>query len=58
MMNEIDFSGLTVYKKHCTLYMDRYVFKRLFYLQKSSLLPVRISKYMLIYDLPHELHNS
>ena len=58
MINQIKFSELTVYKKHCMLYRDRNVLRRLFYQNKSGTVPVRISKDMLMFDLLHHLHNS
>jgi len=58
MMNTIDLSGLTVYKKHCALHMDSHVFNRLFCQKTSGLLLLKISQYALIYNLLYEVHNS
>ena len=53
MINQIKFPELTVYNKHCTLHPDRYVLRRLFSQQTSSLLPLQVSQFALIYELPH-----
>lgn len=54
MMNKINFSGLTIYKKYYTLQRDSYVLRKLFCQPTSSLLPFQIPQYALIYYLPHE----
>ncbi len=54
MMIGIDLSGLTVYKKHRKIHMDRYVLRRLFCRQISGLLPLEISQFALTCELPHE----
>ena len=58
MINEIESSELTVYKKHCTLYRNRNVLRRLCCQQTSSILTLQLSQYALIYNLLHQLHNS
>ena len=43
MMDELNQSELTAYKKQCILHRDSYVFIGLFCLQTISLLPLEIS---------------
>jgi len=58
MINKIDFSELTAYKKHCIVHRDRYVLSRLFYQQNNVSLRVEILQYVFTYTLLHQLHYS
>ncbi len=58
MINEFESAGLTVYKKHCTLYRDRNVLRRIFCQQTTCILTLQLSEYALIYDVLYDLHKS